>query len=106
MMGIPYYPQDAISAAKAAIGLAGRRRRRPETNGSYLNLWIIRDRPETTNELSQARGADVAWVAVLHTAAAALPHASRWHARLSPGLDNSTELDRKLDSYSTGYSTG
>jgi hypothetical protein len=25
---------------------------------------------------------------------------------LSPGLDNSTELDRKLDSYSTGYSTG
>ena len=25
---------------------------------------------------------------------------------LSPGLDNSTELDRILDSYSTGYSTG
>jgi hypothetical protein len=24
----------------------------------------------------------------------------------SPGLDNSTELDRILDSYSTGYSTG
>ena len=27
-------------------------------------------------------------------------------SELSPGLDNSTELDRKLDSYSTGYSTG
>jgi hypothetical protein len=28
------------------------------------------------------------------------------HGSLSPGLDNSTELDRILDSYSTGYSTG